>query len=1121
MNKKLLSLLALMMLCISGAWAQTEVTTPQASTALAKYTYKMHCAATDHGGNYINVTEDVIDGRNEEGTLLEFVSTGNENEWYIKDVASKKYLVVTSTNNGTLVTLSETADCYWLQSGNFFKANGVGSANLNNNGALAVRGGTGGCSQWTLLEYVEEAQPLAWSEVKDGYTYALVNVQPASVGHNYYLNSTDGNLTPVDATGFTSISEWPTTAQFVAEKQADGKFAFKNVANGQYLAYKSHNTGENGMKGFVDAITAWSSWTMNKSTRAGYEGTYYPSCANRNASTVKASTLLIANNGSWNAWDHTECTNTGYSNNYGFVELAAPTMPLMEFNYVLKFETYTLNVPVSGRVGQPMPTVTIPNLFTATLPTGVIAADQEDVTITLTLKDGIMPFQYFEQSSAIAQWYTLKMRDSYWMKYSATGDTRFPLSATEPAANDNTRLFGFVGNPLHGFKIVSYAEGEYKYVTATTGNNSTCGAADDEADATTLLFEVNDGHKVFHLEGNAYLNAIASSTKLGVWNHSAAATDGGSTFTFAEADVAAFDLSELKAEVIASLPTNIPALYSAEDIATATDAINAVTCGADEESINAAKAAIKAAKNTLLKTAEGKKVAIKSLSSFSTRDADYYLTAEAAGTQMTSNTELTKNAVYELTFNEEQAAYTIQAIANETYLPKTAGGSSAVATTDDIANAGFYTLTSTENEDHRVILTNINGAGVSDSQGGIHLDAYKKIVVWGPTGEASKWVIETVSDEQWAEMNPTYDWAAFETLLNQLKSMTFGDKLGQYTVEGQNSEQLNAAIELYYQGDFDAKDEDQYADDMDMMQYLLDNAVLNLPKAGSFLRIKGASSNKYISGNNTAARVALTENTDEAVLYLNESNQLVGTICGLGMTGTHTYATGATIETHTFAEAPYAKGAYLIKSNYSGSKVLVDWTDGMLNRWNTENDVRSTWYIEEVDFIPVAVSAAGYASLYAPVALTVPADVKAYTLTESGDYLVATAVEGTIPANTGVIIEAAEGTYKFNITTGGTGTSCLSGAATPAAAASNVYTLANGTEGIGFYRFAGETVKGFHAYYENASAARSFGVIFGDETAIKNVDVNANNSAIYNMAGQRVSKAEKGIFIINGKKVLK
>ena len=43
----------------------------------------------------------------------------------------------------------------------------------------------------------------------------------------------------------------------------------------------------------------------------------------------------------------------------------------------------------------------------------------------------------------------------------------------------------------------------------------------------------------------------------------------------------------------------------------------------------------------------------------------------------------------------------------------------------------------------------------------------------------------------------------------------------------------------------------------------------------------------------------------------------------------------------------------------------------------------------------------------------------------------------------------------------------------------------------------------------------------GDPDAIENVNVNVNGNsgAIYNIAGQRVSKAQNGIYIVDGKKV--
>lgn len=57
---------------------------------------------------------------------------------------------------------------------------------------------------------------------------------------------------------------------------------------------------------------------------------------------------------------------------------------------------------------------------------------------------------------------------------------------------------------------------------------------------------------------------------------------------------------------------------------------------------------------------------------------------------------------------------------------------------------------------------------------------------------------------------------------------------------------------------------------------------------------------------------------------------------------------------------------------------------------------------------------------------------------------------------------------------------------------------------------------------DGSSPAKFFGVNFGDATGINaiNADGPALNGAIYNMAGQRVTNPTRGIYIVNGKKVL-
>jgi len=78
---------------------------------------------------------------------------------------------------------------------------------------------------------------------------------------------------------------------------------------------------------------------------------------------------------------------------------------------------------------------------------------------------------------------------------------------------------------------------------------------------------------------------------------------------------------------------------------------------------------------------------------------------------------------------------------------------------------------------------------------------------------------------------------------------------------------------------------------------------------------------------------------------------------------------------------------------------------------------------------------------------------------------------------------------------------------------------------VGFYRAAENTVAANRAYLslsENITAAK-LNVIFSDETTgINNVNVNDNdNEKIFNLAGQQMKSAVKGVYIKNGRKYVK
>ncbi|MBQ2292043.1 MAG: hypothetical protein II245_00045, partial [Bacteroidaceae bacterium] len=88
------------------------------------------------------------------------------------------------------------------------------------------------------------------------------------------------------------------------------------------------------------------------------------------------------------------------------------------------------------------------------------------------------------------------------------------------------------------------------------------------------------------------------------------------------------------------------------------------------------------------------------------------------------------------------------------------------------------------------------------------------------------------------------------------------------------------------------------------------------------------------------------------------------------------------------------------------------------------------------------------------------------------------------------------------------------------------YVLADGAEGIGFYQVEANSTIVAGKGYLKISAANGvkgfYGFESGDATGISDIDANVDaNAVIYNLSGQRIQKAQKGINIVNGKKLLK
>lgn len=173
----------------------------------------------------------------------------------------------------------------------------------------------------------------------------------------------------------------------------------------------------------------------------------------------------------------------------------------------------------------------------------------------------------------------------------------------------------------------------------------------------------------------------------------------------------------------------------------------------------------------------------------------------------------------------------------------------------------------------------------------------------------------------------------------------------------------------------------------------------------------------------------------------------------------------------------------------------------------------------------VEVTDAKYATFVAPCDIDFTgAQVEAKAATFDGTYVQLADVT-TVPAGTAVIVKADEGTYTVPATTDAAlGTeNDLVAATADVTADGTQYILAKVEEKVGFARAtAGTTIAKGKGYMVISAPVKGF-YPFGedDATGINGVDFAEENALIYNVAGQRLNKMQKGINIVDNKKVLK
>ena len=310
--------------------------------------------------------------------------------------------------------------------------------------------------------------------------------------------------------------------------------------------------------------------------------------------------------------------------------------------------------------------------------------------------------------------------------------------------------------------------------------------------------------------------------------------------------------------------------------------------------------------------------------------------------------------------------------------------------------------------------------------------------------------------------------------------------------------------------------------------------VWHIAKSGDYWTIFNADANAYAAGTGVKNKAQMLEDgTDDKALWT--------------VSGTNTY------DFVNKANAAANVNANLRNNGTYGFACYADGTGGALSLYKKVGDT------PQPETITVTISAAGYSTLYYGTKnLTVPAGMEAYTVkvTTKVERSTTYNADDVIPAGTGVVLKAAEGTYEFTVAAEAEEVddeNMLRGSDVKAMTTGGTYyyalTLDKNKQNPGFYWMVenGDAYEaGAHKAYlaldntfaelAGSGSAKGFLALPDDDDTdgigqIENGELTIENSVVYDLSGRKLNEVSgrhgslplqlpKGIYIVNGKKVV-
>ena len=181
-------------------------------------------------------------------------------------------------------------------------------------------------------------------------------------------------------------------------------------------------------------------------------------------------------------------------------------------------------------------------------------------------------------------------------------------------------------------------------------------------------------------------------------------------------------------------------------------------------------------------------------------------------------------------------------------------------------------------------------------------------------------------------------------------------------------------------------------------------------------------------------------------------------------------------------------------------------------------------------YLTTSDNMAGWRAFYdASNSYSVDANTKVYIadVDPVGAVITLKSIEG-VPADVPVILHTSSSADSYKMTLTKETVSPFSYIGTnklvyTTSAVSEKYRLGFGASGVGFYPYSGTPASGAVILDVSSASARALSIVFEDETTgisqIENGKFGMENS-VYNLRGQRVAQPTKGLYIVNGKKVM-